>query len=127
MSKASKATASQVEEVPGQFEGRYEELGGYTVGFERFDEAMDPAPLFRGLPDDRCQSPHWGIVQSGEITFRYADGTEDRVSAGEVYYARPGHLPVLAAGTELVEFSPTDGIRETMEVVTRNLEAMQSA
>ena len=49
-------------------EGRYEELGGYTVGFEHFREDADPSPLFRGLPDDRCQSPHWGYVIAGEVT-----------------------------------------------------------
>jgi hypothetical protein len=61
MPKVSKETASHVEQMPG-FEGRYEQLGEYTVGFERFDEDIDAAPLFRGLPDDRCQSPHWGVV-----------------------------------------------------------------
>ena len=23
---------------------------------------IDPAPLFQGLPGDRCQCPHWGVV-----------------------------------------------------------------
>src|SRR5215831_10956479 len=52
----------------------------------------DMAPLFRGLPDDRCQSPHWGIVVKGRLTFTYADG-EDVIEAGEAYYAPPGHTP----------------------------------
>jgi hypothetical protein len=37
--------------------GRYVELGGYTVSFETFHTDVDPGPLFRGLPDDRCQCP----------------------------------------------------------------------
>jgi hypothetical protein len=100
MPKVSKETASHVEQMPG-FEGRYEQLGEYTVGFERFDEDIDAAPLFSGLPDDRCQSPHWGIVVTGRITFRYAD-REETADAGEVYYATPGHTPVLTAGTEVI-------------------------
>jgi hypothetical protein len=35
----------------------------------------------------------------------------------------PGHTPVLYAGTEVVEFSPTRKLGETMEVVTRNMAA----
>jgi hypothetical protein len=124
MPKVSKETASHVEQMPG-FEGRYEQLGEYTVGFERFDEDIDAAPLFRGLPDDRCQSPHWGVVVKGSITFRSADG-EETVGAGEVYYAPPGHTPVLTAGTELIEFSPTEALQQTMEVVGRNAAAMSA-
>lgn len=43
------------------------------------------------------------------------------MSAGDAYYARPGHTPVLWAGTELVEFSPTDELAATIEVVVQNL------
>jgi hypothetical protein len=122
MPKVTKETASHVEAVHG-YEGRFEELGELTVGFERFDEDIDAAPLFQGLPDDRCQSPHWGIVVKGSITFRYAD-REEIAGAGEVYYAVPGHTPVLTAGTEVIEFSPSDKLGETMEVVGRNAAAM---
>ena len=104
------------------YEGRFEQLGDHTVGFERFEEAVDAAPLFQGLPDDRCQSPHWGIVVAGSITFRYADH-EETIEAGEAYYAAPGHTPVLAAGTEVIEFSPTAQLQATMEVVGRNAAA----
>ena len=104
-------------------EGRYVELDGYTVGFETFKQDFDPAPLFHGLPDDRCQSPHWGYVVSGKLTFRYADHEETFV-AGDAYYGAPGHTPLVYAGTEVVEFSPTEDFAATMEVVGRNLEAM---
>ena len=87
MPKVTKDTASTVEEMPG-YEGRFEQLGAYTVGFERFDEDIDAAPLFQGLPDDRCQSPHWGIVVAGSITFRYADH-EETIEAGQAFYMSP--------------------------------------
>jgi hypothetical protein len=46
------------------------------------------------------------------------------IEAGEAYYVPPGHTPKIFAGTELVEFSPTDEFGRTMEQVTKNLEAM---
>jgi hypothetical protein len=107
-------------------EGRYAELGGYTVGFETFKAGVDPAPLFRGLPDDRCQSPHWGVVLSGKLVFRYADHEETFV-AGDAYYAPPGHLPLLFEGSEVVEFSPTVEMNQTMAVLERNMAAAEGA
>lgn len=119
--KVSKDTASHVERLPG-FEGRYEDLGGYTVGFESYSEDADAAPLFKGLPDDRCQCTHWGYVVKGKVTFRTAEG-EETFEAGDAYVMPPGHTPVIYAGTEVVEFSPTEELQRTMEVVMRNLEA----
>lgn len=105
------------------FEGRYEDLaGGYTVGFETYTEDADAAQLFRGLPDDRCQCPHWGYVLSGRVDFRFADRNES-YEVGDAYYAPPGHTPIFSAGTEIIEFSPTDGLRETVGVVLENLRA----
>ena len=43
--------------------------------------------------------------------------------AGEAYYAPPGHVPVVEAGTETIEFSPTTEYRQTQEVLGRNLAA----
>ena len=125
MPKASRNTASKVEDM-GVMEGRYEELGGYTVGFEQFREDADATPLFAGLPEDRCQSPHWGYVLKGSVTFRWAD-REEVYAEGDAYYAPPGHIPIINAGTEIVEFSPTDAYATTMEVVARNLAAMPAS
>ena len=103
-----------------EIQGRYAELDGYTVGFESYPEDVDPALLFRGLPEDRCQCPHWGIVQSGQITFRWAD-REETYGAGDAYYAPPGHLPLITAGTHVLEFSPSVGLQQTMAVIEANL------
>lgn len=126
MAKIGKDQASTVLEMEG-FEGRYEELDGYTIGFESYSEDADPAPLFAGLPGDRCQCPHWGVVLKGSMVYNHADGSQDVIGAGEAYYVGPGHLPVLTAGTEIIEFSPTDALAETMQVVMRNLEAFSAA
>ena len=123
--KSSKSQAPESLEVEG-YEGHFGELGGYTVGFETYTADADLAPYFAGLPDDRCQCPHWGYVLKGKLTYRYSDGTEDTVEAGEAYYARPGHTPVLYAGTEVVEFSPTTELQATLEVVDKNMESMRA-
>lgn len=126
MPHIAKDTASQVEQIEGQFEGRFEQLDDTMIGFETYYEEADVAPLFVGLPDDACQSPHWGYVLRGKVTFRYTDGSEETIHAGEAYVARPGHTPVFHPDTELVEFSPAEQFAKTVEVVLRNAEAMSS-
>jgi hypothetical protein len=123
MPRTRKDEAPILVEAP-EIEGRYVELDDTTVAFERFPVDVDPAPLFRGLPDDRCQCPHWGMVISGRLVLRYADH-EDTLTAGDVYYAQPGHLPLISAGTEVVEFSPTGQLQATMTVVGANMAAAQ--
>jgi hypothetical protein len=93
MPRTTKREAPVGVDIP-ELEGRYVDLGGYTVGYETFKVDLDPADYFRGLPDDRCQCPHWGTVVSGSITFRYAD-REETFGAGDAYYAPGGHLPRL--------------------------------
>lgn len=122
MPKASKTTASESMQVEG-YEGHYENFdGGYTVAFETYTEDSDAADLFKGLPDDRCQCEHWGYVIKGRVTFKTADGDET-YEAGDAYYVGPGHTPVLYAGSETVEFSPTEKLQQTIEVVTKNMQA----
>ena len=104
----------------GTITGRYAELGPFTIGFETFHADADPAPLFRGLPDDRCPCEHWGQVRSGKLVFRYTDHVEELV-AGEFYYAAPGHLPLVTAGTEVAEFTPTRELNQTMAVLQANM------
>ena len=122
MPETSKTTAPRTASGPG-YEGHFAELEGYTVAFETFSDGGDMAPLFRGLPDDRCQTPHWGVVLKGRLTFTYADA-EDVIEAGGAYYAPPGHTPAADPGTETIEFSPTEALHETMAVVVKNAQAL---
>lgn len=122
MPKASKQSASETETLEG-YEGHFEHFaGGYTVGFETYTQDADLSPLFKGLPDDRCQAAHWGYVISGKVAYHF-DDRDEVFEAGEAYYAPPGHTPEIFAGTEVVEFSPTKELQATMEVVTKNMEA----
>jgi hypothetical protein len=124
MPRASRETASESVAVEG-YDGHFEHFdGGYTVGFETYSADADLAPFFKGLPDDRCQCPHWGYVIRGRVKYTSTDGREETYGAGEAYYVPPGHTPSIYAGTEVVEFSPTEELAQTMEVVEKNMEAM---
>jgi hypothetical protein len=126
MPKVSRETASETVATEG-FDVRVEHLeGGYSVCFESHHADADLASLFRGLPDDRCQLPRWGYVLSGKVTFRLA-GREETYEAGDAYYVPPGHTPIHHAGAEIVEFSPTDVLRQTVLVVMKNLSADRAA
>jgi hypothetical protein len=125
MPKVSKESASGGGDH-GIVDDRSEDLEGYTINFVTFREDIDHSPLLRGLPDDRCQCPHWGYVFKGRLTFRFGD-REEVFEAGDAFYAPPGHVPVQTEpGTELVQFSPADELRRTTEVIMQNLQAMQA-
>lgn len=78
----------------------------------RFPKGADATPLLQGLPQDLCQCPHWGAVVKGSIHVRYADGSEEVVKAGEVYYWPPGHTVRVEEDYEAIEFSPSGPMRD---------------
>lgn len=126
MPKVSRDTASERVELEG-IEVDFEHLdGGYSVCFEKHTADADLAQMFRGLPDDRAQLPRWGYVIKGKTGFRFADHGET-YEAGDAYYVPPGHTPIYYEGSEIVEFSPTETLNETIPVVLRNAEALGAA
>ena len=82
---------------------------------------VDFTPLFKGLPGDLCQCPHWGVVTDGAITVRYADGTEETTTAGEVYYWPGGHTGWTEHGVTFVEFSPAEAIQPVLDHLAAQL------
>ena len=125
MPKISRDSATQGGEF-GPVTDRSDQLGEYTVNFTSFHEDIDATPLMKGLPDDRCQCPHWGYVITGKLTFRYAD-REENFEAGDAFYTPPGHVPVKhEPGTEIVLFSPADELRKTEAVMMKNMQVMQA-
>lgn len=120
MPRTSRDTASDAVRFPG-VDIRLEHLeGGYSVCFERHTADADLADIFRGLPDDRSPLPRWGYVIEGRVGFRF-DDHDETYEAGDAYYVPPGHTVVHHAGTEIVEFSPTDVLGTTIDVVAENL------
>ena len=122
MPSASRATTPVAMDLE-MIEGRYAELGDQTVGFETFKADLDAAPYFRGLPGDVCPCEHHGYVTAGQITFRWPDHEETYVE-GDAYVAPPGHQPLIAAGTSVVEFSLTRELEPVTAVIGQNIEAM---
>jgi hypothetical protein len=106
----------------GVGEIRRVESGDVTVEFGRADQAIDPTPLFRGLPDDMCQCRHQGYVVSGHLTFKTKDGPLD-IAAGEAFDVGPGHIPVTQGACEWVQFTATADQRKTDEAIRRNTAA----
>lgn len=125
MPKVTKETASQVN-LQGPVQEWSEDIDGYTVHIVKFSEDVDGTALTKGLPDDRCQCPHWGYVVSGTQTYRFADHDEV-FEAGDAFYLPPGHSPMASAGSEFVMFSPTAELRLTEEAMMRNMQALQGA
>ena len=105
---------------------RCDQWGDMMVEAGTFRQDIDVTGLFKGLPDDRCQCPHWGYVVKGTMHYRFADHDEV-YKQGEVYYVAPGHLPIFEAGAEYIELSPAEAFAKTLEVVERNMAATAKA
>jgi len=125
MLKVSRDSASQRQDA-GPVVDLRDELDGYTVSFTSLLVDIDATPFMKGLPDDRCQCPHWGYVFKGKMTARYAD-RDEVYEAGDAFYIPPGHVPVAnEPGTEFVWFSPTEELRTAEAVMIKNMQAMQN-
>lgn len=114
-----------VEDYGDGFCSRIVEWGGMIVSYETFPKGVDATPLFKGLPDDMCQSPHWGYLLKGRVRIKRKDG-DFVLKTGDVYYLEPGHVPVFEEDTEILEFSPKREYQETIDVVARNMAAAQA-
>ena len=99
-------------DVPGAIARQKTNFGdaaGYgTISGEYFSlgAGTDIAPLLQGLEGDLCQSPHWGYVLKGELTVTYADGTNELISGGDLFYWPPGHTVKVGQDAEVILFSP---------------------
>ena len=82
----------------GKMSGEYFSLGA----------GADIAPLLKGLEGDLCQAPHWGYLIKGEVTVTYADGTEEAIRGGDLFYWPPGHTVRVGEDAEVILFSPQE-------------------
>ena len=103
------------------------QFGDQTVNIVEFKVDLDHTPFLAGLPDDRCQCPHWGYIIEGRVTFRYADHDET-YEAGEAFHAPAGHVPITnEPGTRYVQFSPAAELAKTDEAIMRNMAALMAS
>jgi hypothetical protein len=106
------AVKQPMSELPTRLEAggvciQAQDWGELNVARIRFPKGADATPLLEGLPQNLCPCPHWGTVLRGSIHVRYADGREEVVRAGDVYYWPPGHTVWVDEDYEAVEFSPS--------------------
>jgi len=82
---------------------------GYGVmGGEYFSlgAGADIGPLLQGLEGDLCQAPHWGYLEQGAVIVTFADGTEETIRGGDLFYWPPGHTVRVDEDAEVILFSP---------------------
>lgn len=105
---ATGAVARQIEgfgEAAEPMAGEYFSLGA----------GADIAPLLQGLPGDHCPAPHWGYLLQGVVVVTYADGSEETVVTGDLFYWPPGHSVRVEDDAEIILFSPTRSHRVVLD------------
>jgi hypothetical protein len=95
----------------GKISGEYFSLGAGT----------DISPLLQGLEGNLCQAPHWGYMLEGELTVTYADGSEEVVRSGDLFYWGPGHTVKVGKDAEIVLFSPQKEHSEVLDHMHQKL------
>jgi hypothetical protein len=113
-------------EVPGAVL-RSVRWGAMSAAHAQLSGGTDFTPVLQGLPGDRCHCPHWGYVVKGALHFRHADGNEEVIRAGELWYAPPGHTAWCDEDTEYVDFSPTQEFEQVIDHVRAQVRAAQEA
>ena len=121
MPSASPDDLPLTEIVPG-YSSRMAEWGGMMVAFEQAHAGQDASSMVKGLPNDRCQAPHWGYLFSGRMIVDYGDRRET-IEGGQAYYVAPGHKLTFETDCEALELTPGDEFERTMEAVRRNFAA----
>jgi hypothetical protein len=116
-------------ELPAQrlddYEGRMHDFGEWRVAFESMPAHFPPDPaVFSGLPDDRCQCRHLGVLVKGSFRVAYPDGSEEIVREGDAYSLAPGHFVQTLEPVELIEFSPREEHDRMLATVMRNVGAL---
>jgi hypothetical protein len=116
------------DQVPVEFEvdvaqTRTVDQGGMTIAFERLSAGVETAPLYKGLPDDACQSPHWGYLIEGRLRVQLTDGTEESIVAGQAYHLPAGHNVVVEQDALILELSPTEDRARTMQHAAEMMQA----
>ena len=51
---------------------------------------------------------------------------DEVILPGEAFYMAPGHAPAAEAGTEFVQFSPSDELAVSMSVMAKNVQELQA-
>ena len=113
--------------VPGAVARQVTDFGdasGYgKIGGEYFSLAagVDFAPLLEGLEGDLCQCPHWGYILGGKLEVTFADGSEETVKTGDLFFWPAGHTIKAEEDAEIILFSPQHEHIEVMDHICGKL------
>lgn len=115
-------------ELPLMLEAGASSIRGADWGDLRLSVVSVPAgtdfgPLLKGLPNDRCQGPHWGYILKGRIRIQYPTGDEV-LNEGDFYYMPPDHSGIAEEDTEFLEVAPPHLHEEFLNNARRNIEEM---
>jgi hypothetical protein len=103
-----------LQEVAPGYSSRFAEWGALTVGLESAPAGTDAGALLDGA---RCQAHHWGYLVTGRIVVEYEDGRSEEIGAGRAYYLEPGHRIRIVEDSQAVEFTPTEELQRTLDLV----------
>ena len=106
----------------GDFESRVLYLGEMVCARHLIPAGFDSAPLYRGLPDHMCPCEHWCYLVRGKLLYRFADGGQLAIEAGEAFHVRAGHLAEVLENAELIEFTAADDYRRKAKHLANRLE-----
>ena len=95
-----------------------------AANINRFAPGTDLGPLLAQLPGGDCSVPHWGYVIEGTFTVHYADGQQETVTAGQLFYMQPHHNRLTSDdGVVLAEFSPAAEARQLFDDISSIVQA----
>lgn len=80
--------------------------GGMVVEYCECAERIDVSPMFTGLPGDKCPCFHWGYMLRGAFHAEYADGSEEVIQEGDIYYLPGAHTGWFEPGSAMIVISP---------------------
>jgi hypothetical protein len=100
---------------------RVAEWDDTAVAYVEMTAGADATPLLEGLPDDKCQCPHWGYILTGAIHVRYNNGAEEVCQSGEMFHWPAGHTVWVEEDTSFVEFSPKKELKAVYDHIGHKL------
>jgi len=120
------------EEIPVTMEGPGTTMrglpgfGGMTVAFNELPAGTDFSPLLQGLKNNSCHCPHWGYMVEGALLVKYDNGTEETLTAGDVFYLPPGHTAIVVKDMKFLDFSPEKELNEVMSHIAKRMAELSS-
>jgi hypothetical protein len=102
---------------------RVAEWDNMALAYVKLKAGVDATPLLEGLPDDKCQCPHWGYILEGAIHVLYSDGKEEVCRAGDMFHGPAGHTVRVDEDTSFIEFSPQKELKHVYDHIGNKMAA----